>query len=80
MKKFINAPDDVVREVTFDFLGACVPGDDVAGGIQQVNGVLFDAIHQNVELFDSFVQCGAAGQLFRHRLRRQVSIRFEGFL
>jgi hypothetical protein len=26
-----------------------------------------------VELFDGFVQRGAAGQLFRHRLRRQFS-------
>ncbi len=65
--------DDFVRGVTFDFLCACVPGDHVAVGIQQINGVLLDAIHQNVELFDGLVQCGAAGQLLKHRLRRQIS-------
>ena len=47
--------------------------DHVAVGIQQVNGVLLDAIHQNVELFGGLVQYGAAGQILRHRLRREFS-------
>src|SRR6266487_1266661 len=65
--------DDFFRGVTFDFLCTGVPGDDVAIGIQQVNGILLDAIHQDVELFGGLVQCGATGQLLKHRLRRKYS-------
>src|SRR5215475_5087882 len=65
--------DDFLRRITFDFLCTGVPGDDVAIGIQQVNGILLDTIHQDVELFDSLLQYGVAGQLLKHRLRRKFS-------
>ena len=74
-----------VRDL-FDFLRTCVPGDHVAVRIHQVNGVLLDAIHQNVELFGGVVQYGATGPIFRHLMRRKFShtirtfslIRFPG--
>ena len=65
--------DDFFRGVTFDFLRACVPADHVAVGIQQVNGVLLDAIYQNVELFGGVVQCGVIGPILRHRMRQKFS-------
>jgi hypothetical protein len=48
-------PDDFFHGVTFDFFRACIPRDDIAVGIQHVNRVLLDAIHQNVELFGGVV-------------------------
>src|ERR687892_2317766 len=64
--------DDFFRGITFDFLRACIPSDHIAVGIQHVNGVLLDAIHQNLELF-GLVQCSASEPFLGHWLRRQFS-------
>src|SRR5215468_7175409 len=60
--------DDLLSRVTFDFLRTGVPGDDIAVGVQQVDGVLFDAIYQDMELLGGLVQFGVAWQLLKHRL------------
>src|SRR5262249_20263027 len=65
--------DDFVARETLNFFRTRVPGNDVAIGIQKVNGVLLDAIHEDMELFDGIVQYSVAGQLLKHRLRRSFS-------
>jgi hypothetical protein len=40
------ATDDLLGAVALDALGALVPGDDVAGRVQEGDGVLRDAAHQ----------------------------------
>ena len=49
-------PDNFFCPVAFDFLCACVPRHDIPGRIEQVDGVLFHAIHQYVELFRCLMQ------------------------
>src|SRR5947199_4867667 len=44
------------RHVAFDLLGSLVPRHDSAVRIEHVNGVFFDAIHKNVELFGCLMQ------------------------
>lgn len=52
-----NLSDDFFGGVLLNFLCTRVPCHDVSGRLEQVDGVLFDAIHQNVELFRRSAQC-----------------------
>src|SRR5207247_11228258 len=49
-------PDNFVCLVALNLLCACVPRHDIPGRIEQVDGVLFHAIHQYVELFRCLMQ------------------------
>jgi len=44
-------PYNFLRHVAFDLLCSCVPRHDSAVRVEHVDGVFFDAIDQNVELF-----------------------------
>jgi hypothetical protein len=48
-------PDNFVCRVSFNLLCTGIPCHDVAGRVEHVDGVFFDAIHQNVELFGRLV-------------------------
>src|SRR2546423_1433959 len=67
--------DDFLRCVAFDFLSACVPRHHNTVRIEHVDGVLFHAIHQNVELLGCLRQYDS-GSVVSHWLQTRFRMGF----